>query len=190
MKVIDNGLNLYPVRSLEKMEVIFTDSELPPIYASFLNLYKVGKNQSMSGQVYLDERYNEKLGVTRCVNEKYPDNVFLGSLFSPEESIEIMKRVYSADDAIHDLDLFLIGEDSSGHNFFWVGTGEFNKDHIFLESPDLSFSKGERITKLFDDVYQFMRSFLIIEIEGGIGYGVEYEQLYKNWGEDFWRVKR
>ena len=44
-------------------------------------------------------------------------------------------------------------------------------------------------TKIFDDVYQFMRSFLIVEIESGIGFGIEYSQLYKNWSEDFWRVK-
>jgi len=27
-------------------------------------------------------------------------------------------------------------------------------------------------------------------MEEGIGYGVEYNQLYKNWGEDFWRVTK
>ena len=70
-----------------------------------------------------------------------------------------------------------------------VGIGEDNKDQIFIESSDLSFSGGERVTKIFDDVYQFMRSFLIVEIESGIGFGIEYSQLYKNWSEDFWRVK-
>jgi hypothetical protein len=189
MKVIDNGLNLYPLRSLNETIKGVANITLPPIYTSFLSLFQVGKDQKMLAQVYLDERYNEKLGVARCVNEKYPDNVFLGSLYLPEESVEITSRIYDANDSIHDQDLFLIGEDASGHNFFMVGTGEFNNDQIFIESTDLSFPDGERITKLFDDVYQFIGSFLIVEIESGIGYGVEYEQLYKNWGEDFWRVK-
>lgn len=187
MKVIDNGLNLYPVRSLNAKVTGVDAINLPPIYFSFLNLFQVGKEQRMLAHVYLDERYNEKLGVTHCVNEKYPETVFLGGLFLPEESMEIMSRVYSFDDPIHKEDLFLIGEDASGHNIFMVGKGEHNKDQIFLESTDLSFPGGQRITMLFDDVYEFMRSFLIVEI--GIGYGVDYDQLYKNWGEDFWRVK-
>jgi len=189
MKVIDNGLNLYPVRPLDKTVKEVENVELPPIYSSFIKLYQIGKAQNMLAHVYLDERYNEKLGVARCVNEKYPDSVFLGGLFLPEESIEIMSRIYSSDDSIYEQGLFLIGEDSSGHNFFMVGTEKTNKDQIFIESTDLSFPGGERITKLFDNIYQFMRSFLIVEIESGIGYGVEYSQLYKNWGEDFWRIR-
>jgi hypothetical protein len=189
MKVIDNGLNLYPLRSLSEVKKVVSDIDLPPIYSSFLNIYQVGKEQPMFAQVYLDERYNEKLGVARCVNEKYPDNVSLGGMFLPEESVEIMSRIYSSDDSIYSQDLFLIGEDGTGHFFYMVGIGEDNKDQIFIESSDLSFSGGERVTKIFDDVYQFMRSFLIVEIESGIGFGIEYSQLYKNWSEDFWRVK-
>ena len=162
---------------------------LPPIYSSVLNVYQVGKEQPMFAQVYLDERYNEKLGIAHCVNERYPDNVSLGGMFLPEVSVEIMSRIYSLDDSIYSQDLFLIGEDGTGHLFYLVGIGENNKDQIFIESSDFSFSGGERVTKIFDDVYQFMRSFIIVEIESGIGYGVEYNQLYKNWAEDLWRVK-
>lgn len=190
MKVIDNGLNLYPLQVLSRTKKVVSGIELPPIYSSFLNIYQVGKEQPMFAQVYLDEKYNEKLGLTRCINEKYPDIVSLGGLFLPEESVEIMSRVYSSDDSIHSQDLFLIGEDGTGHYFYMVGIGEYNKDEIFIESSDLTFSGGERVTKLFDDIYQFMRSFLVIEIDSGIGYGIEYSQLYKNWGEDFWRVKK
>jgi hypothetical protein len=190
MKVIDTGLNLYPLESLKANRKEVEGVTLPPIYASFQNTFKLGKSQQLVAHVYFDERYNEKLGVARCINEKFPDHIFFGGLFLPNESIEVMKRVYNQDDPIRSQDLFLIGEDASGHNFFFVGTGALNKDQIFIESGDLSFPGGERVTKIFDNIFQFMRSFLIVEIENGIGYGVEYNQLYKNWGEDFWRVKK
>ena len=59
MKIIDNGLNLYPVKSLSGVKTRVDNIELSPIYTSFLNVFQVGKRQNMLAQVYLDERYNE-----------------------------------------------------------------------------------------------------------------------------------
>jgi hypothetical protein len=189
MKIINNGLNLYPIRHQNEKRVNGDRFILPPIYSAFLDVYHVGRKQLMNSELYLDDRYNEKLGLTYCVYEPDPENISLGSLFLPEESEEIMHIVFSSDDPIHTMDLFLIGEDGMGHNFFMVGTGSDNLDQIYIESSDYSYKGGERITKLSDNIFQFLKSFLIVEIEGGIGYGVGYDKLYKNWGDDFWRVK-
>ncbi len=192
MKIVQNGLNLYPMRDLDD-EYLHKYSNLPfslpVIYELFLNTYKLGKSQKKSPVEYLDLRYNEFLGLTRIEYKPDPDYITFGNLFTLEESLEIMSRVFSEDKEIEENELLVIGEDGTGHYFFMVGLGDQNRDQIFVESADLSFSGDSRFTKLANNIFDFMRSFNRIEIDEGIGYGVEYDQLYKNWGEDFWRVR-
>lgn len=191
MTTIQNGLNIYPINP--KINNQGKDEHgvtLPPFYSLFLNTYSVGKSQPKNSIVYLDERYNEKLGLVRCVYDPDPENVVLGNLFQVSESKEIQLRVFEKSDPIFDMNVFLIGEDGTGHYFFMVGIGKDNADQIFIESSDLTFPGGNRLTKLADNIFDFMKSFNLREIEDGIGYGVEYNQLYKNWNENFWRVRK
>jgi len=187
-RIIKQGLEIFLIEKKSKEEL---DSKLlPSIYKSFITNYKVGRDATLKPIVYFDSRYNEKLSVARLTYIPNPGEIVFGCFFSIEESEEIMSRVFVDDDKNLLNACRLIGEDGTGHYFIMVGVSEENMDQIFIESTDKSFSGGERLTKVSNDIYSFINDFAFVEMEEGIGYGVEYNQLYKNWGEDFWRVTK
>lgn len=192
MKVIENGLNLYPLanKGLNGNKTnTAAQHQLPPVYKVFTQVYQLGREQSLNSPMYFDERYNEKLSVSRLIYSPNPENVIFGNLFNLDESLEIEDHLFELDDPIREMNVRIIGEDGTGHFFFMVGIASDNMDSIYIESSDFSFQGGNRLTKVAENIFQFMSSFDFIEMEDGIGYGVEYSQLFKNWGEDFWRVK-
>jgi hypothetical protein len=187
MKIIKRGLELFSVRE-DINSVSFDGGSLPPIYKSFVLNYEASRSKGVNPVLYLDDRYDEKMSLVRLRYIENPDYVSFGCFFSLEESIEIMSFAFN-----ENKDLLknyrLIGEDASGHYFLAVGLNKNNLDQIYIESSDLSFPGGERFTLIAQDIYQFINRLAFVEMEDGIGYGVEYSQLYKNWGEDFWRVR-
>jgi len=185
-RIIKQGLEIFSIDKKSKVEL--ESKMLPPIYKSFISNYKVGRETTLKPIVYLDSRYNEKLSVARLIYIPNPGEIVFGCFFSVEESEEIMSRLFVEDRSLLN-DFMLVGEDGTGHYFIMVGISEENMDQIFIESADKSFSGGERLTKVSNDIYNFINDFAFVEMEQGIGYGVEYSQLYKNWGEDFWRVR-
>jgi hypothetical protein len=71
---------------------------------------------------------------------------------------------------------------------FMIGINDDNKDKIYVESSDQSFIIGERFSLISDNIFDFVRNLAFI-IKEDIGSGVIPSQLYRNWNEDFWRVR-
>jgi hypothetical protein len=67
-----------------------------------------------------------------------------------------------------------------------LGTQGTEEDKIILHNLD---SKIEFVN-LCDNIFEFVRGLFLEPIEeSGLKDGIMFEQLYKNWGEDFWRVR-
>jgi hypothetical protein len=96
--------------------------------------------------------------------------------------------LYSKDDEVFTHGYFPFGEDCTGHFILMVGIGEDNYEKIYVESPDESFQEGERFTLIANNMFEFIRGFEYIEKEN-LADGIKHSQLYRNWGEDFWRVR-
>lgn len=115
------------------------------------------------------------------------DFIGLYDIVSLEESIESMKNAFPKDDEIHGMQLAYLG-DCIDNKALLVGIGNNNTDKIFLECSDL-FPSGERIISVADNIFDFIKNLALVEKET-IGLGLStYNQIYKNWNEDFWRVR-
>lgn len=65
-----------------------------------------------------------------------------------------------------------------------VGYFQENADQIFLET-----SWGE-IIQLADDIFEFVQKLALVPVpEEDLAEGITFDRLYRNWGEDFWRVR-
>ena len=162
-------------------------SHLPPIYASFLRNFDVGRDTRLRGVQALHSEYSELVPIARLTYLPDPDNVLFGCLLTPDEAIHAQNRLGVTSDI--DWSQFqIIGEDGTGHNYFLVGLSESNRDQVFIECMDKTFPGGQYITYIARDIYTFMLQFSFVEKEGGVGYGIGgYDQLVQMWGEDYWR---
>lgn len=103
-------------------------------------------------------------------------------------NFEIASNIYSEkekfgyDDA-REKGLFVVGYGASSSGVF-VGLLEKNKDQIFYLSESYFY-------KIADNIFEFVRGieFLSNEEDPNIMQEVPYNNLYRNWKEDFWRVK-
>ena len=161
--------------------------EVPPLYKAFISLFKIGRGL-MSPQIFLHPNEDLKLemGVLHY-NGEHSNYIGLYDLFSVEECIQAKNNAFDPDDDIWKLNLVPIGECFS-NNILMMGVGLENRDKIYLENSNL-FVGDKRLLFICNDIFEFLRN-LCLKDEESPGYGVRsYDQLYKNWGEDFWRVR-
>lgn len=195
------GLNLLRSRPIEKP----FDSQgyensigikLPPIYKLFLESYYMD-NLLASGQKWEGLKISELLVedgnrftiITKLENTIYNDDLILTP---PEISLEVFREL--SDDAAlffehGEIDCFPIGA-GNGVNSpgIYVGIKAYNLDKIYLENSGIRRGKW---TLLANNIFEFIRGFEVVEYteEECKKYQFTYDRLYKNWGEDFWRVR-
>ena len=131
----------------------------------------------------LDERNGEKYGIDGW---KFQDNDEVGfdSFLMPEEYLKAMKNIYHYEE-----DQPLVKDKIAFANIFGgtllVGYGSKNMDNIYAD-----FIAGERVIKLTNDIFHLFRKFEVFPMKNDFErLGISEERLYKNWGENFWRLK-
>jgi hypothetical protein len=62
-------------------------------------------------------------------------------------------------------------------------------DMILPKTVPIELKEKNNITIISDNIFEFVRGVEVLDLEEDCMYGVKYSQLYKNWGEDFWRVR-
>ncbi|MDF7819360.1 SMI1/KNR4 family protein [Runella sp. MFBS21] len=163
------------------------DIVLPPLYSAFVKSFAFSREENLiSEQVFIKvHNYKSYLGHVYYLPDK--EKLLIGDFFSIEESLSIRNRLYNINDDVFSKKLLPIGEDSTGHFIIMVGCGNDNQDKIFIESGDESFVAGERFTLIANDIFEFVRGFAFITRDDMDD--IKYNRLYRNWGEDFWRVR-
>jgi len=180
------GFSLFRTRILgEKIDTkTFEHSSgilLPPIYQLFVASFQMSRE--LLGYENWDESEQKTVGFSLFTHVEHRDH-FVGCEFYPlEETIEVMRNAYNEDDEIWDAGLLTIA-DNGMNQFVLLGTSPENKDKIFLERSDLT----PRLIPLADNIFEFIRGFELKPSEQDLG-GIKLQQLYRNWGEDFWRVR-
>jgi len=153
----------------------------PKSYLTFIKNFKLNKEFYLCEKVYFPE-YNEY----RNVNHNYIDNI-RGDVFINIKFLDLKNSLKDWKDGVYDIEnynneLFPIAESDMGDTFC-LGIGLENNGKIIFDSnwPD-------RFVDLEIDIFGFLALLHVGNLENPPR-GIKYSQLYKNWGEDFWRVR-
>jgi hypothetical protein len=181
--------NALELRSLEdKPDIDFLQRslgfELPNMYKFFIEAFQVG-----DGKVRYEKFLNpENDKIVPCVSVQFlpfkgGKELFFNGLFSIEELISDWKSYTSSSKEWQNYGMLRIAD-------IGVGGG------LFLGIKDSMRDKIYRVVWDWDEDYEFVAND-ILEYYKGLGVDEDfsnmrkykYSQLYKNWGEDFWRVR-
>jgi hypothetical protein len=159
---------------------------LPPLYKVFIQSFYLGDN-AIDQEFYL----NDKNTLAFCSSFRYKNHLIPSDWLSFEGFTDIRiaielyleKEKYGYDDE-REKGKFTIGYGASGSGIF-VGLLEENIDQVFYLGETYSY-------KLADDIFEFVRGLESVSNseDPEIMQNVPYDRLYKNWGEDFWRVRK
>lgn len=190
MKIVKTGFELLGIskRQIDTTNFeVFYKCSFPPILKVFFNTFNIARGGLSDVTVYipLENKDFNILELKYIGNHK--EIIGLYDLVSISESIESMENAYNNDDEIFNQNLAYIG-DCMDNMSLMVGVGEENKDRIYIECTEL-FHTGERIILVAENIFEFIKNLVLVE-KANPGYGIsDYKSLYRNWGENFWRIK-
>jgi hypothetical protein len=201
-KMNKNTFPLFEFRD-KKLDLAKFEEELgfkfPPIYRAFLSNFNSEPKKQL---VYLKRTEKEKNFIDddfRVISllaysssDKNPISHEDDELnFETFKSINsLLKFCVPEDDGIKDM-IFISDHGSS--DALLVGIGNHNQDKIFIYS-EFNDENDEGIIFFAENIFDFLSKCQIVEFHlNKHSYGqirkVENNKLYKNWGEDFWRIR-
>jgi hypothetical protein len=158
---------------------------LPPIYKLFCQVFELSRfkfemySESGDGQDlnYCSQVYYKPKG-------KYEDNIGITGLDNIETVFNNWKKMigYGEDDKKSNL-LRIAGIGRGGAIF--VGYGKQNLDEIILHL----WEEDPGYEKLANNIFDFVNDIVSEPLSEEDYPEINYSDLYKNWGEDFWRVR-
>lgn len=153
--------------------------KLPPIYRLFIQTYYLGEKK-IHRETYWNDESNDFSYLSTYSFAPNP-NVGFSHFNDVEKSFEIWSSGW-LDDTIYKKKYFPIASGNFGGIYLGLDTQETDKIIFDGESKD-------RFTILSDNIFDFMRSVSVQLLdEKYLSSRICYEQLYKKWGEEFWRV--
>jgi hypothetical protein len=182
--MIRKGLEILKASRNRQIENLPSEIPFPPLYSLFVKCFELGEEGFDYDRYYLDSRggffhsqimYYEPRG-------KESNNITFTHFDDLVTVKNNWKQKLGYTEEEIDMNLLRIGGIALGGGLF-VGTNQ-HKDSIFLHIWD----SGEGVIKLEDDIFSFA-SKLVLEPDEILPGNVKHSQLYKNWGEDFWRVR-
>ena len=188
----NRGVHLFYYRSIDHVNNYeafeqFYNCMVPVFYKLFINNFRVERNCTRKIRVFHPKSKMYLAIGDLCYDGEYSKYIGLYDLYSINESINAMQNVYSIDDEINNKNYAIIGE-CFDNIFLLLGINDYNRDQIFLENTNL-FPSGDRILFLEENIFSFV-SHLVLRKKLIIGYGIEsYSKIYKEWHEDFWRIR-
>lgn len=161
------------------------DLELPEKYILFTSLFEMGEGELRSPK-FLDPKFPTP---SECGSILIKPNNFKGEyLFSGFFNQKELKRDwnnYSKDSAeFLNHGLLRIATIGIGGGIF-LGLKGSKRDQVFL----VNWDSDEDYQLLAENIFEFPKLLFFNEDNINLGPDREYSQLYKNWGEDFWRVR-
>jgi hypothetical protein len=154
---------------------------LPPIYKVFAETFCLGE-ANVIRETYFSKKLNDYFD---CKSYNFLfNNENIG--FSHFIEIENAFEVYASgglSDLMYEQKYFPIA--SSDGNGLYVGTMGSDTDKILWDGADGNLPKI-----ISNNIFEFIRCIDIEDVKEEFLYGnVKHSQLYKNYGEDFWRVR-
>lgn len=176
MNIIHRGFEILKTRPLEdKLDVSALEEEynvnVPTNYRFFSELFYLNIEQKRD--ITLD---NKVISVLRYLPQNNPlgDEIYFDDLFTLDFSLS----TYEENDTWHSKGLMQVGDGPPDGGILICMEG-VNKDSIF-------YNNGHKYVKLASHIFDFFRDVVIAQLDDP---RENYNKLYKNWGEDFWRIR-
>ena len=170
---------------LENIQLFESESgiSLPGLFRNLVSIYDlstIGKAELLS---FYDANYKVKL---QLYSIRYMDdeNISIEQWYDLNEILPKMEAIYRSDFGEILKNYLTIGE-SFDQGMLLLGVGEENRDQIFIEYA----YPVSRIRKIKDNIFDFLLGFEIQPMETYLPSDRKLNDLYKNWGEDFWRIR-
>jgi hypothetical protein len=161
--------------------------DLPPIYKFFIEYFETGKG-SFSNDFFLNPKRSEKYILNAPLYEPLKDNKkwFLSvSYFDDIDKVANDWKSYLCHEKEWTEFKFLrIAEIGQGGGLF-VSTRKEDLDVVYQVVWDWE----EPYFKVAGNIFELVKGFIMPNINGVIADNYNTSQLYKNYGEDFWRVR-
>jgi hypothetical protein len=158
--------------------------KLPPIFKIFHSVYDI----STLSRPYSYYSNQYKMVDTFCIFEhKVLKGEVFDTIFHPNQLEEMLPKMLDFED---DIDQEILEQDvipiiyCPGQELVMLGVGKSNADKIFY----FARWKEERLALVAENIFEFFKDYYI-EIEPVYLHGITLNQLYRNWNEDFWRVR-
>jgi hypothetical protein len=162
---------------------------IPPLYKLFIENFDV-----FGEKVYRDTDkvfWSDSDGFLDLESSgTYPsrEDLAFEFFFEIEKTVKVMEHCYDKEDEIWGKQLLPIA--SCAMNFMlMVGIGQENKDQIFLEKTTFN----ERYHLVSENIFDFVRGLETKKNDTNWWFqnrAITHENLFKNYGEDFWRFKK
>jgi hypothetical protein len=150
----------------------------PPLYKEFIKTFEIGEKAILKNE-YLT---NGNLGY--CSSYEYsPNTAFNFEYFMTlTQSFDYWNDVEDSDVQKQKL-LYPIGVNGS-YDGINVGVGGNNADQVFWVNED-------EVILIAKSIFEFIKGIKIwtVEQDENLKGSIPFDKLYKNWGEDFWRVR-
>ncbi|BDC98858.1 SMI1/KNR4 family protein [Persicobacter psychrovividus] len=158
--------------------------QLPIAFKAFIKAFKFEEIGTKQFLRYFDTECNSSL---LFYDSQYIKNNHIGieNMFSSlDDMLNTYNNLYEDDSYIKNQKLLPIGE-CNDQGILMLGIGEANRDQIFIEYAHLE----ERIHFVSETIFSFFQDYKIVPNETYLPDGISFENLFKSWGEDFWRIK-
>lgn len=159
---------------------------LPPIYRSFIcTFHPFFAHIKLKNTEEKNAEQNEFKNFVSVIytqedKEHYTiddDTLCLDNFLEPEEVLEFTQRPYNAWQG----DVLFIGQ----HGYWgglMLGIGEENADKIY------HYDSSAEMKYMAENIFVLIQKMQIVKSSFAPN-NLNVDQLYKNWGEDFWRIK-
>lgn len=170
--------------------------KLPPITKIFFTYYNTGDWKTMYGDGEIIILPN--IGVCGvAINRWFEDMIFDGKEYEDffsyilpiNEILSEFSQLESQTEKWHRQGMIKIGM-MGQWDIILLGVGENNQDQIFVYGEGISAGKIHKFCNNVFDMLSKVKQYLSDEDLKYYSKGkINTEDLYKNWGEDFWRVR-
>ncbi len=172
--------------NVEALEIAF-GLELPPLYKLFVNTFNLGEGYPLKSEEYLDPESNEKYYCAGALYYPLKDNekwhLSVSYFYDIEQILNDWQTYIKNEKEWEEFGFLRIAGIGQGGGLF-VGTRYENRDMIY----EVVWDWEEPYFKVADNIFDLMKGFAYTDDEN-LQTGVSKNQLYKNWGDNFWQVR-
>lgn len=160
---------------------------LPPLYKLFVSTFFPGTEAPIEEQYYWPAYQQHRSAATVIYSPLYDNQeraLYLGGLEILEMALASWKNNQNEPEWA-EYGFFRIGYIGMGGGLY-VGTREENRDKIFRVVWDWD----EPYDEICDNIFELVRGLEQVYDPNDPPVGVTtYDQLYKNWGDEYWQIK-
>ncbi len=186
-KILKRGFELLRTRPMNEMVLISEiemkyNVKLPPVFKKFSEIFDVSQVQNNTRYIYGDNIEQYCAGVVYYPEgyKKDEDEVMFDNFHTLEGTISGFDGDDDWKEAGH-LPIAMCGHGGA----VLLGTKDGERDCILLQSM------SQEVYKISANIFDFVRDLVLMsKLEDDLNEGIKYDQFYKNWKEDFWRVKK